>query len=57
MTTAFRPCVPSPFFALAVFGSAAASADVVIPSSVYRRGAGGAEFRSDVRIFNPRTRP
>ena len=36
-----------------VLAAAAASADVVIPSSVYRRGAGGAEFRSDVRIFNP----
>ncbi|HQQ76931.1 MAG TPA: PKD domain-containing protein [Thermoanaerobaculia bacterium] len=32
-------------------------ADVVIPSSVYRRGAGGAEFRSDVRVFNPTTSP
>lgn len=37
--------------------SAAAVADVVIPSTVYRRGAGGAEFRSDVRIFNPTTAP
>ncbi len=39
------------------FVSAAALADVVIPSSVYRRGAGGAEFRSDVRIFNPTAAP
>ena len=43
-------------FALALVTSAA-SADVVIPSSVYRRGAGGAEFRSDVRIFNPTNAP
>jgi PKD repeat protein len=44
--------------ALAVlFAAPAAEADVVIPSSVYRRGAGGAEFRSDVRIFNPTSAP
>ena len=35
----------------------AAFSDVVIPSSVYRRGAGGAEFRSDVRVFNPTSSP
>ena len=40
-----------------VLAAAAAPADVVIPSSVYRRGAGGAEFRSDVRIFNPTNAP
>jgi PKD repeat protein len=40
-----------------VLAAAAARADVVIPSSVYRRGAGGAEVRSDVRIFNPTTAP
>lgn len=45
-------------FALAaLFAASAASADVVIPSTVYRRGAGGAEFRSDVRIFNPTNAP
>ena len=43
-------------FALAL-AATASSADVVIPSSVYRRGAGGAEFRSDVRIFNPTNAP
>ncbi|MGA7992073.1 MAG: PKD domain-containing protein [Thermoanaerobaculia bacterium] len=43
-------------FALA-FVSAAASADVVIPSTVYRRGVGNAEFRSDVRVFNPTNSP
>jgi PKD repeat protein len=37
--------------------AAAARADIVIPSSVYRRGAGGAEFRSDVRVFNPTSSP
>jgi len=41
----------------ALFAAPAASADVVIPSTVYRRGAGGAEFRSDVRVFNPTTSP
>ncbi|HEY3350510.1 MAG TPA: PKD domain-containing protein [Thermoanaerobaculia bacterium] len=41
----------------ALFAAPAASADVVIPSSVYRRGAGGAEFRSDVRVFNPTNSP
>ncbi len=35
----------------------AASADVVIPSTVYRRGANSAEFRSDVRVFNPTNSP
>ncbi len=40
-----------------VLAAASAKADVVIPSSVYRRGAGGAEFRSDVRIFNPTAAP
>lgn len=39
------------------FVATAASADVVIPSSVFRRGAGGAEFRSDVRVFNPTAAP
>lgn len=43
--------------ALSALFAAAASADVVIPSTVYRRGAGGAEFRSDVRIFNPTNAP
>ena len=43
-------------FALALVSTAAA-ADLVIPSTVYRRGAGNAEFRSDVRIFNPTTAP
>ena len=43
--------------ALAVVLATSAAADVVIPSSVYRRGAGGAEFRSDVRIFNPTSSP
>lgn len=43
-------------FAVAL-ASAGATADVVIPSSVYRRGAGGAEFRSDVRVFNPTNAP
>jgi PKD repeat protein len=42
---------------LALLAATAASADVVIPSTVYRRGAGGAEFRSDVRVFNPTTSP
>ncbi|MEO8054081.1 MAG: PKD domain-containing protein [Acidobacteriota bacterium] len=41
----------------ALFAASAASADVVIPSTVYRRGAGGAEFRSDVRVFNPTNAP
>ena len=40
---------------LLALAPAAASADVVITSTVYRRGAGGAEFRSDVRVFNPST--
>ena len=39
------------------FAAAAARADVVIPSTVYRRGAGGAEFRSDVRVLNPTASP
>jgi PKD repeat protein len=43
--------------ALAVIVAGAAFGDVVIPSSVYRRGAGGAEFRSDVRVFNPTSSP
>ncbi len=40
-----------------VLAAAAARADVVIPSSVFRRGTGGAEFRSDVRVFNPTSSP
>jgi PKD repeat protein len=40
-----------------VLAPAVAPADVVIPSTVYRRGAGGAEFRSDVRVFNPTASP
>jgi PKD repeat protein len=47
----------TPLVLTLVLAAAAARADVVIPSSVYRRGAGGAEFRSDVRIFNPTTAP
>jgi PKD repeat protein len=43
--------------ALALIAAGAAFGDVVIPSSVYRRGAGGAEFRSDVRVFNPTSSP
>ena len=42
---------------VALLAATASSADVVIPSSVYRRGAGGAEFRSDVRVFNPTNAP
>jgi PKD repeat protein len=34
-----------------------ASADVVIPSTVFRRGANNAEFHSDVRVFNPTSSP
>jgi PKD repeat protein len=52
---------PSPARSLTLlalaFAATAASADVLIPSTVYRRGAGGAEFRSDVRVFNPTTSP
>jgi PKD repeat protein len=47
----------TPFVLSLVLAAAAARADVVIPSSVYRRGAGGAEFRSDVRVFNPTNSP
>lgn len=36
---------------------AAALADVLIPSTVFRDGAGGAKFQSDVRIFNATTAP
>ncbi len=43
-------------FALALV-SAAATADVVIPSSAFSSGANNAEFHSDVRIFNPTTSP
>jgi PKD repeat protein len=39
-------------FAASVVGRSI-SADVVIPSSAYSRGLGNAEFRSDVRVFNP----
>ena len=48
-------------FSLAVFAASvvglSVSADVAIPSSVYRRGLGNAEFRSDVRVFNPTSSP
>ncbi len=33
------------------------AADVIVPSSAFRAGAGGAEFHSDVRILNPTTAP
>lgn len=33
------------------------SADVVIPSSAFVKGAGGSEFHSDVRVFNPGASP
>lgn len=33
--------------------SAAQSTSVVLPSSAYRSGAGGAEFHTDVRVMNP----
>ncbi len=58
MTTAspVRP-ITSLAFALALLAPATAPADVVIPSTVYRRGVGGAEFRSDVRVFNPTSSP
>ena len=47
----------TPLALILVLAAASARADVVIPSSVYRRGAGGAEFRSDVRVFNPTASP
>ncbi|MCM3875967.1 MAG: PKD domain-containing protein [Thermoanaerobaculia bacterium] len=47
----------TPLALIFVLAASAVRADVVIPSSVYRRGVGGAEFRSDVRIFNPTTAP
>lgn len=51
-----RSKVPAAAAALVLFAGAA-SADVVIPSTVYRRGANSAEFRSDVRVFNPTGAP
>ncbi|MFI5413798.1 MAG: hypothetical protein ACHQ0I_04360, partial [Candidatus Lutacidiplasmatales archaeon] len=33
------------------------AADVIVPSSAFRAGAGGAEFHSDVRILNPGPSP
>jgi PKD repeat protein len=35
----------------------ATRADVVVPSSAFSSGQNGAEFRTDVRIFNPTTNP
>jgi hypothetical protein len=52
-TSSVRPITLLAFALL----STSAAADVVIPSTVYRRGAGGAEFRSDVRVFNPTSSP
>jgi PKD repeat protein len=43
-------------FALALV-SAAAFADVVIPSSAFSNGQNFAEFHSDVRVFNPTNAP
>lgn len=39
------------------FFSPALLADVVIPSSAFVKGAGGSEFHSDVRVFNPGSSP
>ncbi|MGE5716236.1 MAG: PKD domain-containing protein [Acidobacteriota bacterium] len=55
-----RPVVPCRFGFLAGFAAIAAGAaigDVVIPSSAFSSGRNGAEFHSDVRVFNPTDSP
>jgi len=55
--TPVRPVTPpacaAALLAAVLLGTAAARADVVIPSSAFSSGANNAEFHSDVRIFNP----
>lgn len=43
--------------ALAILVCPSARADVVIPSSAFASGKNGAEFHSDVRVFNPTDAP
>jgi len=57
MSARFRVLAASTALLAALVVGLSISADVVIPSSVYGRGIGNAEFRSDVRVFNPTNSP
>ena len=58
MRTPISVRLVTPFaLTLALVATAAASADVVIPSSAFSTGKNNAEFHSDVRVFNPTNSP